>query len=63
MPLYEFECSNQICMVKNKPHEFDESLPLSKTDEKPNCPKCGKNNFVKKVIRSPFPKSQSWRAH
>lgn len=61
MPTYEYECSNQKCQKGKKPHEFSGFQPLAKYKEPVPCPKCKSTKHVKKVVRSAFPKSQSWR--
>jgi hypothetical protein len=62
LPLYEFDCENKKCMKKGKPHEFTDNLKVAemKAGKKPKCPKCNNSKNVKKVIRTAFPKSQSW---
>ena len=61
MPTYEYECHGKTCAKKNIPHEFTGFQPLDKFKEVCACPKCGKKGKVKKVIRTPHVKSQSWR--
>jgi predicted nucleic acid-binding Zn ribbon protein len=61
MPVYQYECDNPGCTIDNKPFEFEKHLPLSKYKEIPACPKCNNAEYVKKVIRSAFPVSESWR--
>ena len=62
MPLYEYDCESPKCMKRGKPFEFTANLKVAemKAGEKPECSKCGKKDKVKKVIRTAFPKSQSW---
>jgi len=42
-------------------YEFTASQSLDKYQEPVKCPKCKSAKDVKKVIRSAFPKSQSWK--
>jgi hypothetical protein len=58
---YEYECVNEKCVVKKEPHEFEADIPLKDKNIMPYCPKCGKNTWVKKVIKTAFPTSHSWR--
>ena len=59
---YEYECTNSKCGTKNRPHEFEDDVSMANRHTMPHCPKCKKNTWVKKVIRTAFPRSQSWRA-
>jgi hypothetical protein len=63
VPLYEYECQNPDCAPDEHSHyEFDAMVNLAEYDEFPPCPRCGRINTVRKVIRTPHPKSQSWKA-
>jgi len=60
---YEYECSSKECLERNngKPHEFVMDIPLKDYDKMPVCVICNSDEHVRKVIKSAFPKSQSWR--
>jgi len=59
---YEYECNSDKCLDKNngKPREFIMDIPLKDYDKMPTCEECNSSLEVKKVIRSAYPKSQTW---
>lgn len=63
MPMYDFECHNQKCMKKKKPHSFEAIMKLSDFDEMAVCPRCETNVNVKRVVLKAVPKSKSWRTY
>ena len=52
---YEYECPNKDCNTT----DFTADKPLSKYKEPAKCPKCGTES--PKVMKTPVPRSQSWR--
>jgi len=42
LPVYEYQC-------KECGHHFDKLKPMSKMDEKEECPKCSSNDIVRKL--------------
>ena len=63
---YEYECRNKPCWEKDengklKPFEFERDVPLSSRNIMPICEKCGDSADVERVIRTPYPVSQSWK--
>lgn len=56
MPRYEYECPNDTCKIE----VFTDDKPVAKYKEPSTCPECGAKS--PKVLKTPVPKSQSWRA-
>lgn len=61
MPIYEYVCENEGCKTKKKPLEFTRLMPLKDYLKMPICPRCQSSDYVKKIIATAVPKSQSWR--
>jgi hypothetical protein len=59
---YEYECGSDKCLAKNgNPREFTMDMPLKDYNKMPTCEVCNSSAEVKKVIKTPMPRSQSWR--